>query len=115
MIDILLILVLFYMVLASYAWAKAINTDRLYWSDIFLPFGAFVFWFVLTSLGFGHQSLAHLFELPIILIFSLIILYLRVFIFDKYKKNYRLNSYLTVCMGLIFVFLLRTFMPYLPE
>jgi hypothetical protein len=100
---------------AAFAYVHAKRRNALFWSDIGLPAFVVIFWLSVTASGYGHQSLSHLVEVPIALSVSLIFLYSRVFIFDRYKLDFRHNSYIALGASLLFVILLRTFMPYLPE
>jgi hypothetical protein len=98
-----------------YVWQLANKRNTLYWPDlasvILLP----TFWFLVTGSGYGHQSLSHLIEAPIVSMFGTVSLYFRVLIVDRWATNSMFNSYLNLLTGLIFVVLLRTFMPFLPE
>ncbi|WP_205068105.1 hypothetical protein [Photobacterium phosphoreum] len=117
-IDGLLIfgLILFgYASLASLAWVYAKRRNALYWSDICLPIVLLLVWTFLASVGYGHQSLSHLIEIPILLMVSIIFLYIRVFIVDRYREQFKQNSYIILGLGVFFVLLLRTFMPFLAE
>jgi hypothetical protein len=101
--------------LALLACVKAKQKSALYWSDITAPILLPIFWFLVTSTGYGQQSLSHLIEVPIVVLFSILFLNMRVFVIDRYCKNYKVNSYTVFGLGFVFVLLLRTFMPYLPE
>ena len=70
---------------------------------------------IVVSVGYGHQSLSHLIEIPILLMVSVIFLYVRVFIVDRYREQFKQNSYIILGLGVFFVLLLRTFMPFLAE
>ncbi|WP_196140156.1 hypothetical protein [Aliikangiella sp. G2MR2-5] len=115
MIQLGTIFILLYAGIATIAWFKAKKRNALFWTDISAPILVVVFWVIITSFGYGHQSLSHFVEVPIALLFSLIALFVRVFILDNYSKKYRRNSVLVLALSLMFVFVLRTFMPYLPE
>ena len=106
---------LLYIILGIVAYTSASRKNTLFWSDIISPILVTILWLFLTGIGYGHQSLSHIIEVPIALLFTLILLYLRIFIIDKYSKNYRYNSYIFLGLSLLMVFLLRTFMPYLAE
>ena len=112
MIELFFVLTFF---IALFAWVNAKKRNALYWSDLCSPFVLPTFWFLVTASGYGHQSLSHLIELPIVVLFSVLFLNVRVFILDRYRKNYKLNSLIVLCFGFLFVLLLRTFMPFLPE
>ena len=101
--------------MASVAYVYAKKRKALFWSDVGLPIFIVLLWYILARSGYGHQSLSQFVEIPIALIVSLIFLYLRVFIVDRYTFNFRHNSYMLLGISLFFLFLLRTFMPYLPE
>ncbi|NQY54516.1 MAG: hypothetical protein HRT42_13205 [Campylobacteraceae bacterium] len=115
MITIFLLLILFYILFSLYAFYKAKKYSRLFYIDIFSPFILVLFWVIIVSFGIGHQSLSHIIELPIVLVFSLILLYTRVFIINKVNINYKKNAYLSIAFSLFFLVLLRLFMPFLAE
>ena len=102
-------------VLSSIAFVYAKRRDALFWSDVGLPIFVIVLWYLVAVSGYGHQSLSQFVEVPIGLMVSLIFLYARVFIIDRYNLNFRYNSYVTLVASLSTIILLRTFMPYLPE
>lgn len=79
------------------------------------PIGAVVLWILLASFGVGHQSLSHLIEIPLALLFAVLALYLRVFVMDRFIGEPKVNSLVVVALALAFVCGLRLFMPYLPE
>jgi hypothetical protein len=114
-VELFFIFILIYAAFASLAWINAKSRGALYWSDLCPPIVLPLFWVAVTSSGYGHQSLSHIVEVPIALILGVIFLNIRVFVIDRYKKNYKVNSYMILGLGLILVLLLRTFMPYLPE
>jgi len=64
-----------------------------------------VFWFMLVFLGIGPQSLSQVIEIPIIIVVTLLVSLL--------MKNKRFIYLLIIVM--IFVALLRVFMPLIPE
>ncbi len=115
MIELLVILIFAYGIFASFAWLRAHKRNALYWSDICPPLVLPLLWVVITSSGYEHQSLSHLIEVPIVLIISVLLLYLRIFVLDAPQRNSKMNSYLTLGFSIILVVLIRTFMPYLPE
>ncbi len=65
------------------------------------------FWFILMFLGFGHQSLSHIIEIPII--FSLSVFGVLFHSEEKY------NTTKTLIILFILTFLIRLWMPFLPE
>jgi hypothetical protein len=101
--------------LAFFAYVHAKRRNALFWSDIGLPAFVVIFWILLTVSGYGHQSLNNFVEVPIALSVSLVFLYSRIFVIDRYKISFKKNSYIVLGISLFFVILLRTFMPYLPE
>ena len=115
MITIFLLLILFYILLSLFAFYKANKCLRLSYIDFFSPFILVLSWVIIVSLGIGHQSLSHIIELPIVLVFSLSLLYTRVFLVDKINLNYKKNAYLSFMFSLFFLVLLRLFMPFLAE
>ncbi|HIF9529891.1 hypothetical protein [Photobacterium damselae] len=104
-----------YVSLVSFAWVNAKRKNALYWSDICLPIISLFFWCFLASVGYGPQSLSNLIEIPILLIAGIILLYVRVFIIDRYRKQPKQNSYIIIGLCIFFVLLLRTVMPLIPE
>ncbi|HEX9758590.1 MAG TPA: hypothetical protein VGB26_12465 [Nitrospiria bacterium] len=101
--------------LGTVAYMYANRKKRLFWSDIASPIFVVVLWVFITASGYGPQSLSHIIEVPFALLSSLVLLNLRVFVVDRYYEKYRFNSYAGLALSLFIVFLLRTFMPYLPE
>ena len=115
MIILIAICLLLYGALGTVAGVYAKRKNALFWSDVASPILVAVLWVAVTASGYGHQSLSHIVEVPIALLCALVLLYFRVFIVDRYNENYRYNSYAVLGLSLLFVFLLRTFMLYLPE
>lgn len=115
MIAYFLTYLLLYAALSVFAVMYAERNSAVYWSDAAAPILVFLFWFCIVATGYGHQSLSHIIEAPIALLASFILLNLRVFVIDCYKKNYKINSYIMLGISLLIVVLLRTFMPFLPE
>jgi hypothetical protein len=101
--------------LATVAYLYAIKRSAIYWSDLILPIAVVGGWVAITASGYGHQSLSHVIEVPIALLFTLVAFNLRVFVVDKFMEDYRKNSYTVLVLSLLFIFLIRTFMPFLPE
>lgn len=115
MIVFTVICLLIYGILGAVAVTRAKRKNALFWSDIASPILVIVVWVAVTASGYGHQSLSHLVEVPIALLCALVLLYIRVFVADRYSENYRYNSYAMLGLSLLIVFLLRSFMPFLPE
>ena len=115
MIALFLICILLYVAFATVAYIYAKKRDAVYWSDLVLPMVVVGGWIVVTASGYGHQSLSHVIEVPIALLFALVAFNLRVFVADKFMPRYRNNSYIVLVLSILFILLLRTFMPYLPE
>ena len=115
MIILLAFCLLLYGVLGAVAFVFARRRQALFWSDIASPILVVVLWVAITASGYGHQSLSHIVEVPIALLGALVLLNFRVFVLDRYHERYRQNSYFMLGLSLLIVFLLRTFMPYLPE
>ena len=93
----------------------AFKRETLSWVDFALPAIVIVFWVALVASGYGHQSLSHVIEVPIALIFALAFFIVKIFVGDKLFPHSKRNSYLVVVLSVIVVFLLRTLMPFLPE
>ncbi len=115
MIILIAICLLLYGALGTVAFVHAKRKNALFWSDVASPMLVVLLWVAVTSSGYGHQSLSHIVEVPITLLCVLVMLYFRVFVVDRYNRNYRYNSYAVLGLSLLFAFLLRSFMPYLPE
>jgi len=115
MTGLFIVLLIVYGALGAVGFIYAKRRNSLYWSDVVAPVLVILFWVCVTSYDYGHQSLSHIVEVPIVLTISLILFYIRVFVIDRFSKNYRGNSYLVLGISLLSVLLLRTFMPYLPE
>jgi uncharacterized membrane protein YeaQ/YmgE (transglycosylase-associated protein family) len=114
-IVLLLVVAVLGFVLCLPARAVAKREERWFPWDFAGPVGAVVLWILLTSFGIGHQSLSHLIEIPIALLFAVLALYLRVFIVDRFTRNPMVNSLAVVALAFTFVVALRLFMPFLPE
>lgn len=114
-IALFLIFILLYVTFATVAYIYAKKRGAIYWSDLVLPIVVIGGWIAVTVSGYGHQSLSHVVEVPIALLFALVAFNLRVFVADKFMPIYKLNSYVVLALSILFVLLLRTFMPFLPE
>jgi uncharacterized membrane protein YeaQ/YmgE (transglycosylase-associated protein family) len=114
-IVLLLVLAVLGFLVCLPAKAVAKREERWFPWDFAGPVGAVVLWILLTSFGVGHQSLSHLIEIPIALLFAVLALYLRVFIVDRLNRNPMVNSLAVVIVAFAFVIGLRLFMPFLPE
>lgn len=115
MVILIAICLLLYGALGTVAFVHAKRKNALFWSDVASPILVVLLWVAVTSSGYGHQSLSYIVEVPITLLCVLVVLYFRVFIVDRYNRNYRYNSYAVLGLSLLFAFLLRSVMPYLPE
>ncbi len=115
MIGLIVFGLLLYGALGAVAFVFAKRRNALFWSDIACPILVVVLWVSITASGYGYQSLSHLVEIPIALLCALVLLNIRVFVVDRYHEKYRYNSYIVFGLSLLIVFVLRTFMPYLPE
>ena len=62
-------------------------------------------WFVITTLGIGHQSLTHLIEIPIVFVISVVVCF---FITEK-------NFKFLLPTLILLVILLRLLIPFMPE
>ncbi len=115
MIELFSACILLFVICSSVAYFFARKRNAIYWSDLILPLVVVFGWVAITASGFGHQSLSHVIEVPIALLFTLVIFNIRVFVIDKYSMNYRKNSYIVLFLSIVFIFLLRAFMPFMPE
>ena len=85
------------------------------WFDIALPLLSVFFWVLITSSGYGPQSMSHLVEAPITLLFVIILVVIKIRFIDEIYSNETRNTFIAYCISIMFVILLRSFMPYLPE
>jgi CDP-diglyceride synthetase len=115
MIALFIMCLVVYGVIGAIAFFQLNRKKSLYWSDIASPVLIIVLWVAITSTGYGHQSLSHIVEVPIVLLVSLVLLYIRTFILDRINKKWRVNSFSILGLSLLCVWLIRTFMPYMPE
>lgn len=115
MIELFIASLIVYGLLSSVAYVNAKRKNSLYWTDIFLPIVVVLFWIALTMLGYGHQSLSHVIEVPIALFVVAVLFNAKVFFLDNRSKESKRNSLIVFGIGLLIVIALRTFMPYLPE
>ena len=87
-----LICIVLYGVIGLPAYIYAKRRNAIFWSDIATPILVVSLWVAITATGYGHQSLSHVVEVPIALVFSLIALRTRVFVVDKYNKKSRFGG-----------------------
>lgn len=100
------------------AWLSCKKHQCLFWWDLGLSIYGIIFW--LISMGILHfykgETIVNvIYEMFIIMILSLVILYIRAGFLYKYFENQKLLSLLSIMTLFIAVFLLRFFMPELPE
>jgi len=74
-----------------------------------------ILWIGLTGSGYGAQSLSNLIEVIWLMIATVILSYLKVFIIDRKANKPKQSTYTMIALLAIGAFLLRTFMPVLPE
>lgn len=91
MIAIFIPFILLYLLLAIPALYKSHIKKQLFLIDMIQPFFLVVIWVGITMLGVGNQSLANIIEVPIILIVSLIVLYMKMYIKVNKLMNYNLH------------------------
>ncbi|MBB1268590.1 hypothetical protein [Shewanella sp. SR44-3] len=115
MMNISLTFLVVYLLLAGGAWFNASRRGSLHWCDISAPVLIPLCWVGLVMAGYGHQSLAHLIEIPILLSISVLLLNVRVFVLDHIQTNTKINAYIVLGIGLLSVLLVRHFMPFLAE
>ena len=72
-----------------------------------------VFWILMTMSGLGAQSLSNLIEIPIVTAVGVILSYLVLLLPLFRKMKYRVLT--TYALMLSFTFVLRLFMPLIPE
>ena len=76
---------------------------------------AIALWIGLTATGYGAQSLANIIEVFWVLLATIVMSYLKVFLIDPKLHRPKQTTYIMMGVLIIVVFLLRTFMPSLPE
>ncbi|NLD37090.1 MAG: hypothetical protein GX654_09490 [Desulfatiglans sp.] len=76
---------------------------------------AIVLWIGLTGIGYGAQSLSNIIEIFWILLATVVVSYLKVFLIDRKTQKPRQATYIMMALLAIGAFLLRAFMPVLPE
>jgi len=76
---------------------------------------AIALWIGLTATGYGAQSLSNIFEVFLISIATIVMSYLKVFLVDRKLHKPKQATYTMMAVLTIAAFLLRTFMPLLPE
>ncbi|MCM2287291.1 MAG: hypothetical protein NDI81_21125 [Desulfobacula sp.] len=82
---------------------------------LFISLPAFVFWLGLTGIGYGAQSLSNVVELLWVLVIAVVLSYLKVFLVDRKLRKPKQTTFIMMALLVIGAFLLRTFMPILPE
>lgn len=82
---------------------------------LFASLPAIAVWVLLTGFGYGPQSLSNLIEVFGLLAASIVLCYLKVFLLDRQMGNPKQTTYLLMALLVLGAFLLRTFMPLLPE
>ncbi len=94
-------------------WVIAISKKVLKPVDFACPFIPAIIWLILTAFGIGSVSMTNVFEIPIVMLITVLACVILYFgHFDSLRtKNGRT---LILVFLLIFVFLLRIFMPELP-
>nr|BAM62440.1 putative uncharacterized protein 1 [uncultured microorganism] len=76
---------------------------------------AIVLWISLTAFGYGAQSLSNIIEIFWILAAAIVLCYSKVFIVDRKIRKPKKATYSMIALLALGAFLLRTFMPVLPE
>jgi hypothetical protein len=76
---------------------------------------AIVLWIGLTGTGYGAQSLSNIIEIFWLLLATVVLCYLKVFIVDRKVRKPKQATYSMMALLTLGAFLLRTFMPVLPE
>ncbi len=76
---------------------------------------AIALWIGLTATGYGAQSLANIIEIFLVLSATIIMSYLKVFLIDPKLHRAKQTTYIMMGVLIVVVFLLRAFMPSLPE
>ena len=85
------------------------------WWLLFVAAPGVALWVVLTAWGYGPQSLSNLVEVLILTAAGAALSYVKVFALDPMAGAPRKNTFLIMAALAAGAFLLRTFMPLLPE
>ena len=78
---------------------KAKQKNYLHWIDVVLPIAVVLFWVGVTMLGYGHQSLTHIVEVPIVLVVLVVMFYIKILFVDKAIEQSRKNSFISLRKG----------------
>jgi hypothetical protein len=77
--------------------------------------GPVPFWYVLSIVQIGHQSMGNLIEMVIVAVFVPLVISLRVFVLDRFWGRSERNSLFVLVLSFLFVVVIRLLMPELPE
>ena len=78
------------------------------------PFTPVIFWFLLTASGFGAQSISNIIEIPILNILTVSVCTVLIFVQPDLLLSKK-KRYLILSAFIVLTFLLRAFMPVIPE
>ena len=110
---IILLIILAMLCLPAYLVSRRNGNESKWFLVSALP--AIALWIGLTATGYGAQSLANIIEVFLVLLATVIMSYLKVFLIDPKLHKPKQTTYIMMGVLIITVFVLRTFMPSLPE
>lgn len=90
------------------------RNPKLFWQPFIVIATPLLFWIVLIMNCIGPQSMAHLFELPVIFIISTLVAIARIFLHQKIKDK-KLEIFFVLIALLFITYSIRVFTPFIPE
>ena len=109
------VLLLISVVLFISGWLLAKKKYPQTFLTFFLLTVGIVLWVLLTSLGFGAQSLANFIEVFGVVVVAVAAAYLKFFVFDHWFSNKHLGFVVALVIVVVVTIAFRLFMPSLPE
>lgn len=100
-------------ILPGWLWARKQRTQNPV--ILLVPVVGTAFWFGLTAMGIGPQSLANIVEVFYVFIASIILPYIKFFILDRSLQHRSRGIYYVFLAILILTLGLRLLMPQIPE
>lgn len=97
------------------AWAIARQRGKGTPLLLLLPLPAILAWVALSTGGYGAQSLSNLVEPLIILLAGVALAYVYLLVMNRTDRSQHVIALLLMAALILLAFLLRTFMPILPE
>ena len=111
-----LFLIIFGVLSCLPAWFTSRRRNQASEWSLFTVVPGFLCWIALAGIGVGPQSLSNLvIELTDLVLGSIVLYYLKVFLFDRRIGNPRRNTIYVIAISVATAVLLRLFMPVIPE